>query len=462
MSAIEFKNVYFKYNKSLPLVLNDVSFNVDYNSITLLSGLSGSGKSTILSLISGIIPNLTTGLIKGEIKVNDKSVLNRKLNDITKEVGIVLQNADSQIIQQNVEDEIAFGCENIGLNVDIIDEKINEVSKILSLDPKWKTKTLSGGQKQRLITASILAMGQKILILDEPLANLDTKGSIILLNALKKLALEGYAILLVEHRIDMVLEYVDKIYHIESGKVNLIIDKNEYLLAQSKMILGDYSTNITNLLIKLNHINYKIKDRVILKDINLSINSGEKVLLLGENGCGKTTLSKIIAKLIKPKGEYINNISKKGKWFNHVGVIYQNPNYQLFMPTVGQEIEFNSKNKELVKEVIDLFDLNDLLKRHPQSLSEGQKRKLTVACILAKNPEVIILDEPTVGQDYNSLKKMVVILNMWHHKYNNTMITITHDIRCATALCDKAFWIKEGLIYKSGNKELVNEFFNIK
>ena len=166
MNAIEFKNVYFKYDKALPIVLNNVSLNVEYNKITLLSGLSGSGKSTIISLLSGIIPNVIFGLIKGEIFINGNSIANRRLNDITKEVGIVLQNADSQIIQNIVEDEIAFGCENVGIDPNIIENKINSISNIMKLDPKWKTKVLSGGQKERLITSSVLAMGQKILVLE--------------------------------------------------------------------------------------------------------------------------------------------------------------------------------------------------------------------------------------------------------------------------------------------------------
>ena len=269
MSAIEFKNVYFKYDRSLPIVLNNASMNIEYNKITLLSGMSGSGKSTIISLLSGIIPNVISGLIKGDILINNKTVLGRKLNDITKEVGIVLQNADSQIIQNIVEDEIAFGCENIGLSFEEINNKINNISNVMSLDPKWKTKSLSGGQKERLITSSVLAMGQKILVLDEPLANLDKKGSIILLDALNKLKNEGYAILIVEHRLDMVLSYVDDIYHIENGIVNKIIDKDNYLKSQIINISNEYKSIIGDTLLKLNHISYRVKNREILKDISL-------------------------------------------------------------------------------------------------------------------------------------------------------------------------------------------------
>ena len=466
MKAIEFKNVYFKYSKDLPIVLNNVNFEVLYNEITLLSGMSGSGKSTIISLLSGIIPNVISGLIKGEILVNEKSVKNRTLNDITREIGLVLQNADSQIIQNLVSDEIAFGCENIGLSDAEIDDKILEVTKIMSLDPNWRTRYLSGGQKERLITSSILAMGQKIIVLDEPLANLDKKGSIILLDALKKLKEAGYAILIVEHRLDMVLSYVDRIYHISNGYVNEVVDKKLYLESQIIKIDSIYKSVIKDKLIELSDICYSVKNKEILKNITFTINKGEKVVLLGENGCGKTTISKIISKIIKPSGgkytEYIDPKIKRAskKWFKRVGVIYQNPNYQLFMPTVYKEIEFSAKNKEVLDEVISLFRLEDILCRHPQSLSEGQKRKLTVATILATLPDLIILDEPTVGQDYESLKNMVNIINYWHHKYNNTIITITHDIRCVNALCDKAILISDGCVKKVGASEVIDEYFN--
>lgn len=465
MSAIEFKNVYFKYDKSLPIVLNDVSLKVEYNKITLLSGLSGSGKSTIISLLSGIIPNVISGLIKGEIFINDNSIANRKLNDITREVGIVLQNADSQIIQDIVEDEIAFGCENIGLPCDKIKSEIDKVSSVMDLNPKLKTKTLSGGQKERLITSSVLAMGQRILVLDEPLANLDKKGSIILLDVLKRLKEEGYAILIVEHRLDMVLSYVDDIYHIENGLVNKIEDNDSYLKSQIIKITNEYKSDIKDTLLELKNISYKVKDREILKDISFKVFKGEKIVLLGENGCGKTTTAKIISRLIKPTSgiynQYIDEKIKKGnkKWFKHVGVIYQNPNYQLFMPTVKQELEFSCKDKKIEDEIISLFKLESILNRHPQSLSEGQKRKLTIAVILASLPDLIILDEPTVGQDYESLKNMVNIINYWHQKYNNTIITITHDFRCIEALADRAIWIKAGVVKKEGLYDVINEFF---
>ena len=190
--------------------------------------------------------------------------------------------------------------------------------------------------------------------------------------------------------------------------------------------------------------------------------------MLGENGCGKTTLMRLIARLYKPTGgsvtQYIDEAFKqkpKGNkaWYKKVGVVYQNPDYQLFMPTVRQEISFGAKSEEYAAEIAELFGVKHLWERHPQSLSEGQKRRVSIAAVAACEPEVLFLDEPTVGQDYDGLCQMVEILNQLHMRSGNTMVTITHDVRCAEALCDKAYLILDGIVAKRGGKELVREYF---
>ncbi|MDE7076909.1 MAG: energy-coupling factor ABC transporter ATP-binding protein, partial [Clostridia bacterium] len=177
MKAIELKGVSFSYDGFSDKVLDNVDFSVEYGEVALLSGLSGEGKSTLLSIVSGIIPNIVSGKITGEVLVDGQSTAGQKLSVVCRKVGVVLQNADSQIIHKIVEDEIAFGCENFAIPTDKIGGQIDRVCAIMGLDKSMQTRTLSGGQKQRLITASTLATGQKILILDEPLANLDIAGA---------------------------------------------------------------------------------------------------------------------------------------------------------------------------------------------------------------------------------------------------------------------------------------------
>ena len=254
--------------------------------------------------------------------------------------------------------------------------------------------------------------------------------------------------LVVEHRLDMVLPYVDSVWNICAGRIERIADRERYLTAQVGMIADSCAVPATGSaeIFQLDRVGFSVKKREILRSISFSVKRGERLLLLGENGCGKTTLMRLIARLYRPTSGTIRQeldpvLGQKPKgskaWFKRVGIVYQNPNYQLFMPTVRQE----------------------LAERHPHSLSEGQKRRVSIAAVAAGNPDVLLLDEPTVGQDYAGLGEMVRILNDLHAKSGNTMITITHDMRCAEALCDHAVQIGNGIVEREGGKELVRNYF---
>ncbi|MDE6473979.1 MAG: energy-coupling factor ABC transporter ATP-binding protein [Clostridia bacterium] len=169
MSAVLLKKITFSYDGKIK-ILDGVDFNMEYGEITLIAGHSGEGKSTLASIICGIIPNVNGGTLEGEVVIDGQNIAGKKMGDICRKVGVVLQNADEQIVHKIVEDEIAFGCENLAFAPQKIEKQIDIVCKLMRLSPEWKTRSLSGGQKQRLITASTLAMGQKIIILDEPLA----------------------------------------------------------------------------------------------------------------------------------------------------------------------------------------------------------------------------------------------------------------------------------------------------
>ena len=469
MNAIELKQVSFSYDGKTK-ILENTDFIAEYGEVTLLSGHSGEGKSTLMYIVSGIIPNVNYGELSGEVRIAGEDIKGKKLGYICRKVGVVLQNADEQIIQKIVEDEIAFGCENLAFPPEKIQKQIEIVCRLMKLDTKWTCRTLSGGQKQRLITASTLAMGQKIIILDEPLANLDKDGAAMLMGTLRSLAQAGYCVVVIEHRLDMVLSFVDIVWHIGNQTVKKVENRQEYLMQQTAKIEDSCPAFTGNEpLFKLENIAFSVKkEREILKNLTLEIPKGGRTVLLGENGCGKTTLLRLIARLYRPTGgaitQYIDEKFKqkpKGSkaWYKKVGVVYQNPDYQLFMPTVRQEISFGAKSEEYAAEIAELFGVKHLWDRHPQSLSEGQKRRVSIAAVAACEPEVLLLDEPTVGQDYDGLCALVEILNKLHMQSGNTMITITHDVRCAEALCDKAYLIENGIVAKCGGKELVREYF---
>jgi energy-coupling factor transport system ATP-binding protein len=467
MNGVALKNVTFSYDGKSE-ILSHIDFTACHGEVALVAGHSGEGKSTLMSIIGGIIPNVTQGNLSGDVIIDGENMNGKRLGDICRKVGVVLQNADEQIIHKTVEDEIAFGLENLAFPAEKIAKQIDVVCNLMNLDKTWQTRTLSGGQKQRLITASTLAMGQKIIILDEPLANLDRAGGEQLMSTLRSLARAGYCVIVVEHRLDVVLPFVDKVWHIGGGKVTLVEDKAEYLRRQTERISDickAYAGGMPALEVK--NIAFSVKGREILKDVTFTVNKGERVVLLGENGCGKTTLMRLIARLNKPTGgSVLQNFDPKLKqktkgdkaWFQKVGVVYQNPDYQLFMPTVWQEIEFSAISKEYAERMTELFHLRHLKDRHPQSLSEGQKRRVSIAAVMAAKPELLLLDEPTVGQDYKGLCELVEILNTLHNETGNTMITVTHDKRCVSALCDKAVVIENGKVKAQGGKALAQSF----
>ena len=438
MKAVEFKNVYFRYGPDQKTILRDVNLALDYGKVVLFAGPSGSGKTTLMSLLNGAIPNYVKGQFSGEILINGESIYGKGISELSRSIGSVLQNADSQIVHDLVKDEIAFGQENTGIAPEQITESVKKYTEMLKLDPLYRTRLLSGGQKQRLITASTLAMEQKIVILDEPLANLDREGAGVVLGILKDLAHgEGYLVIIVEHRIDYIIDYVDEIYDFQDcAPVRVsrqgIIKKGQDSLGSFEEFVGTSGSGRT--LLTAENICMTFGMRKVLENISLEIKEADRILIMGENGCGKTTFTKILARLMKPTSGNISSVlgSRAGKsWFKQVGYVYQNPDYQLFMPTAEREIDYACVSKELKDYVIDRLELGEFLGCHSFSLSQGQKRKLAVAAIVCMQPKILFLDEPTVGQDNESLVNLIEVLLHLNKEYGTALVTVTHDSRCA-------------------------------
>lgn len=462
--AIRLKEVSFKYDGAKENVLENINLTVEYGETVLLSGVSGEGKSTLLSIINGVIPFVNSGEFSGSVEIDGKDVTKLKISERSKLIGTVLQNADEQIIYDLVNEEIAFGCENLNIASEEIDRRIERFTTLMQIEKNAKTKTLSGGQKQRLITASTLAMEQKIIILDEPLANLDTHTAHILLKALRNLANSGYAVLIVEHRLDVVKNYIDKVMRIENKQLFTSTDIND-LNSGIKTIPHADGYLPGEVLIKGEKLFFAAGDRNIIDGLDIEIRAGERIVLLGENGCGKTTLMRMLARLNKPNdGALSQTITKSkkanSKWFSKVGYVYQNPTYQLFMPTLLSEISFKAKSEEIARKMINAFGLSGLEQRHPQSLSEGQKRRASIAAVCASEPTVLFLDEPTVGQDYKNLCKTVETVNKINKNHGTAIVTVTHDKRCAGALADRVLIMENGKISRQGDYHLANEFLD--
>ncbi|HBF14161.1 MAG TPA: hypothetical protein DDW30_00470 [Clostridiales bacterium] len=357
----------------------------------------------------------------------------------------------------------------IAFSPERIKKQLATVCDLMRLDPSWQCRRLSGGQKQRLITASVLAMGQRIILLDEPLANLDTAGAELLMTTLRALADAGYCVVVIEHRLDMVLPFVNRVLHVGNRQVREVSDPAAYLREQSAPISDRCPAFMGGeALLSLSDVAFSVRDRKVLDGVTFDIPRGSRTVLLGENGCGKTTLLRLIARLEKPTRGRIRQLpdprfgqgTRGGReWYRRVGVVYQNPDYQLFMPTVEREVRFGARSDAYADEVAEAFGVRSLYARHPQSLSEGQKRRVSIAAVAATAPELLILDEPTVGQDYRGLCDMVEVLNRIHTERGTTLLTVTHDRRCAEALCDVAVRIGSGVAQEVGGKELVRAFF---
>lgn len=466
--AIRLEHVSFRYDGADPQVLKDVSFRISYGELIVLSGGSGEGKSTILSILNGAIPHITPGTLEGKVTVAGREISAFRMSDIARLAGSVLQNADAQIIHERVEDEIAFGCENIGVPEAEITVRVQRACEWMELNPGWPTGTLSGGQKQRLITAAALAMGQKILVFDEPLANLDLEGAEILLRTLRELTRSGYAVLLVEHRLDVALPWADRLLWLEDGEVTRTDPEQALCRGIDVIPVPNHTVSVPGEpLFEAKRLRYEAGGRVILGDVSLRVRRGERILLLGENGCGKTTLLRLMARLVPPTRGRLEQAVLPGEqrkkpspaWFKKVGFVFQNPGYQLFMPTVREEIAYGAFSPEDVPRYLERFSLAGLEDRHPASLSEGQKRRLGIAAMAAAEPEVLLLDEPTVGQDHASLSRMAEGLNAMQKERGFAMVTVTHDYRCAAALADRVIWIKGGTVYAEGGPELAGQYF---
>ena len=215
--------------------------------------------------------------------------------------------------------------------------------------------------------------------------------------------------------------------------------------------------------LEVHDLSFAYGGEAVLKGVSMTARKNEIVGIVGESGCGKTSLLRLVARLARPTAGEIRQLidpalgQRRGSraWFRRVGVVYQNPNCQLFMPTVAQEVAFAAKSEGFAREIMELFGIVHLSERHPHSLSEGQKRRVSIAAVAASQPELLLLDEPTVGQDREGLRTLLQALNHLHTRTGNTIVTVTHDRRCAGALCDRAALLKDGRIEKTGGPELI-------
>lgn len=506
---ISFKNFSFKYNNVVDKTLKNIDLTINKGEKVLIVGPSGSGKSTLSHCINGLIPFSYNGEIEGELIIDNIKPYEESLSDVSKKVGTILQDQDSQFIGLSVGEDVAFNFENNAMPLKEMKVKVIDALELVNMVDfiNHSPYELSGGQKQRVSLAGVLGSDAEVLLFDEPLANLDPasgKEIMQLINDIHEKT--NKTIIIVEHRIEDVLEQpFDKVIVVNKGEVQGFGTPDEILksdllknnglreplyLEAMKLAGCDISgsenlkdlTNIDerNKEVLKNWFNNEtsnkdsiIKEEKILEvknlafshdgikntinDVSFHLNKGEILAVLGNNGAGKSTLCRLITGILKPqKGSiFLNNqcidswsIKQKG---SSIGYVMQNPNQMISQHMIKDEIALGLKCRNYSKEEIDK-KVEEVLKicgLYPyrnwpvSALSYGQKKRVTIASILAINPEVIILDEPTAGQDYKHYTEFMEFIKELSAQ-GISIILITHDMQLTLEYCHRAVVLSAG------------------
>lgn len=519
--VVSLKNVSFWYPDGTH-ALKNINLKVRKGDILVIIGRNGAGKTTLCLTMVGIIPNIFPGRLEGEINILGKIPSQHYVYEVTKDVGIVLQDPDSQLFTHSVFSEITFAAENLALPRDEIIKRAEWALKVVGLEgfEDRMPKRLSGGQKQRVAIAAALVTKPKILILDEPTSQLDPVGTREVLETLRKLNREeNITIIMTEHKTDEVAEIASEIVILDDGRIlrqgrpyeifedistlvqlklkppeiaeffwklekigiglersailkmddglSLITDllKKGKLKVENKKIEQPKITH-GNVLLEVKNVSFEYPSQPPIKaleNINLVVREGEFVAIVGKNGSGKTTLLKCIFGLLKPnegeiifRGRNIKDLPARER-VKIVSLVLQNPDQQLFLSSVSEEICFGLKNigcskdeiEERVSDVLKKVGLDRYKEMHPFQLSFGDRKKLAVASVLALNPEIIVLDEPTTGQDYKG-RIEICDLALELNKRGKTIIMVTHDMDLVARYAERMIVMSDGKIIFDG------------
>jgi energy-coupling factor transport system ATP-binding protein len=485
---IEISDLSFTYENRTDAALDKVSLAIENRDFLLLAGASGSGKSTLIKCINGLIPHRYVGEYSGDVKVRGLLVPDSRFLQLSLTVGTVLQEADKQLVSSIVEDDVAFGPGNLALPQPEIERRVKQgldSMDILGLRER-SIFAISGGQRQRVAISDVLAMEPDILLFDEPLANLDSNGVHLMQSIFRTLHEAGKTIIVSEHRTEEVLRAKPtRVAVIDKGR--LIADSEDpkvlrkfrgVLKVPAEYVIGnDLETTFTSSnipvapqtpsreeLIRVEDLNFEYSGGIkALQHINLTIHAGERVALLGNNGAGKSTLALSLVALLKPTDGHILVRGKETRDLSTAEIartlclVFQSPFSMLFAKTVRDELSFGPKNlgftaeeiSKIVPETASRCSIGHLLDKSPFASSFGEKKRICVASVLTMQPECIILDEPTAGQDYRSYSNfMNFICSLKEHV--KSFVVITHDPDLAIEYTDRAIVLNDGKIIADG------------
>ena len=502
---ISFNQFTFQYDAQAEATLKDISFDIAKGEKVLILGPSGSGKSTLAQCLNGIIPNIHKGQAKGQVRIDGQDIFKQSIYDKSQSVSTVLQDPDGQFIGLTVAEDLAFALENDCADQSEMKDKVALWAERLDLTSllNHRPQDLSGGQKQRVSLAGVLIDESPILLFDEPLANLDPKSGQETIDLIDKIHKEvGATTIIIEHRLEDVLyRPVDRILLVNEGELIFNGSPDELLsstlllengireplyvtvlrqlgfdtrsaqnlsqldaldlsdLALPDRVLKDKKDSSSDSILKVEGLSVSYGDNpAIIEDLSFSLKKGERLAIVGKNGAGKSTLAKALCGFVPSQGKLTykgqdisqDSIAERSE---RIGFVLQNPNQMISQTMIFDEVALGlrlrgieeAEVEERVHEVLKTCGLYSFRKWPISALSFGQKKRVTIASILVLKPEIIILDEPTAGQDYKTYTDIMTFLDSLQ-KQGHTIVMITHDMQLMLEHSDRCLVVVEGKI----------------
>ncbi|WP_270537365.1 ABC transporter ATP-binding protein [Streptococcus salivarius] len=507
---ISFNQFTFQYDAQAEATLKDISFDIAKGEKVLILGPSGSGKSTLAQCLNGIIPNIHKGQAQGQVRIDGQDIFKQSIYDKSQLVSTVLQDPDGQFIGLTVAEDLAFALENDCADQSEMKDKVALWAERLDLTSllNHRPQDLSGGQKQRVSLAGVLIDESPILLFDEPLANLDPKSGQETIDLIDKIHKEvGVTTIIIEHRLEDVLyRPVDRILLVNDGELLFNGSPDELLsstlllengireplyvtvlrqlgfdtrsaqnlsqlnaldlsdLALPDRVLKDKKDSSSDSILKVEGLSVSYGDNpAIIEDLSFSLKKGERLAIVGKNGAGKSTLAKALCGFVPSQGQLTykgqdisqDSIAERSE---RIGFVLQNPNQMISQAMIFDEVALGlrlrgvaeSEVKERVHEVLKTCGLYSFRKWPISALSFGQKKRVTIASILVLKPEIIILDEPTAGQDYKTYTDIMNFLDSLQ-KQGHTIVMITHDMQLMLEYSDRCLVMVDGQIVADDN-----------
>lgn len=461
-------NFSYQYPESNGFGLKDLSFAVNQGEVLGIVGESGSGKTTLLHSLSGFIPHFfREGQYSGEINFLGNLIAESDLLDLAVQQGVVFQDPSTQLFGLGVEDALAFGMENIGLPREEMEKRINQVLQDLEIDHlrKRQALTLSGGERQVVAIASMLAMKPKVILFDEVISALDPRGQKLIRDVLSSLKEQNISMILVDADFSWLSSVADRVLVLHQGQLAFDGEPNQVLANQrlaslagaeaAKPIEFRQSRN-SPIVAKAESVSFSYDDQLVVNNVSCEIKQSSCLGIIGHNGSGKTTLAKLLAGIYRPakgeitvKGEEISGL-KAEQAVQRVGYLYQLPATMFMHSTVLEEVNF-SLDKLKIGKPVDLadFGLAGCEDASPYELSSGQQQRLALACLLSTDPEIIILDEPTLGQSQQDRQNLVRLIFQLQEQ-GKTIILISHDWPMVARAAEEILVMNQGHLVAQG------------